>query len=104
MSLRTRTPRSMARIELVASKEIIKDMRERGYDFKRIHAHLVSEGKITMAYTTFCAYASNMFGKKFKMDMQDYQTSKTQREVKHAQPQKSHAFSVNKNLTLDDMV
>ena len=104
MTLKTRTPRSMARIELIASSEMIKNMRDRGYDFKRIHAYLVDEGKVTMAYTTFCSYASRMFCKKFSMNFIEHLGHKTEKESKQVHSQKLHSFVIDKHLTLDEMV
>ena len=48
--------RSMARVEFLASKETITSMLAQGFSKKLIHERLISEGRCTMHYITFCEF------------------------------------------------
>ena len=48
--------RSMARVEFLANREMIDDMLSQGFSKKLIHERLISEGRCSMHYITFCEF------------------------------------------------
>ena len=48
--------RSMARVEFLANREMIDDMLSQGFSKKLIHERLISEGRSSMHYITFCEF------------------------------------------------
>jgi len=46
----------MARVEFVACKETIDSMLAQGFSKKLVHERLVSEGRCSMHYITFCEF------------------------------------------------
>jgi len=51
--------RYMARVEFVASRETIDSMLAQGFSKKLIHERLISEGRCSMHYITFCEFIRN---------------------------------------------
>jgi len=49
-----RIGRNIGRIELLAVMTTVKSMMESGYDRKKIHDRLITEGRVSMSYQTFC--------------------------------------------------
>ena len=48
--------RSMARVEFLANKEMIDALLAQGFSKKLIHERLISEGRSSMHYITFCEF------------------------------------------------
>ena len=49
-----RLRRNAARVEFIACMDEIERFLAQGFDKKMVHARLVEEGRISMAYVTFC--------------------------------------------------
>ena len=48
--------RSMAKVEFLANREMIDAMLSQGFSKKLIHERLISEGRCSMHYITFCEF------------------------------------------------
>jgi len=51
--------RYMARVDFIACKETIDSMLAQGFSRKLIHEKLISEGRCSMNYITFCEFIRN---------------------------------------------
>ena len=51
--------RYMARVEFLACKEVIDSMLAQGFSKKLIHERMVSDGRCSMSYITFCEFIRN---------------------------------------------
>jgi hypothetical protein len=49
----------MARVEFLACKETIDSMLAQGFSKKLIHERLISDGRCSMRYITFCEFVRN---------------------------------------------
>ena len=55
--------RYMARVEFLACKDAIDSMLAQGFSKKLIHERMISDGRCSMSYITFCEFIRNA-GKK----------------------------------------
>ena len=46
----------IARVEFLACRDAIEDLRDQGYTARAIHAHFTEKGYLTCSYSAFCDY------------------------------------------------
>ena len=100
-----------ARMEFATVKSDVEAMRQRGYSVKIMHEVLTGEGRLTMAYKTFCDYVrgggQRLHGRKQDTRNQPPNANKASApptaSKKFAPADKAEPFRVEK-LTLEDLV
>ena len=76
MTTDTPVRRYMARVEFVACKETIDSMLAQGFSKKLIHERLISEGRCSMHYITFCEFIRNAGQMPFQLQPKQAENSK----------------------------
>ena len=100
-----------ARMEFSTVQSDVEAMRQRGYSVKIMHEVLTREGRLTMAYKTFCDYVrgggQRLHGRKKDAQKQAPSANKASSappaSKKFAPADKSEPFKVER-LSLEDLI
>lgn len=97
-----RVGRNIGRIELLAVQDKVKTMLEAGYDRKKIHDRLLTEGSITMSYPTFCYQLKQLISNSTSAASPN--PAQWPKTVGKPKTDPSEPFSINRNPKLEDFV